>query len=128
MQVLNCTTPANYFHALRRQVHRNFRKPLIVASPKSLLRAKYATSTLAEMGEGTAFKRVYPDELAGAVAPSKVRKLLFCSGKVYYDLAKQREDLKCKDVAIVRLEQVAPFPVSGTGLFFYTQTSFSTHT
>jgi len=112
MQVVNCTTPANYFHVLRRQIHRNFRKPLIVASPKSLLRHKSAVSSLAEMGEGSQFKRVYPDELGSAVAPAKVRKVLFCSGKVYYDLAKHRDDIKCKDVAIVRLEQVAPFPVS----------------
>ena len=111
-QVLNCTTPANYFHALRRQVHRNFRKPLIVASPKSLLRHKNAVSSLVDMSEGSMFKRVIPEDAPALLAaPTKVRKLIFCTGKVYYDLLKQREDLKCKDVAIARLEQIAPFPV-----------------
>jgi len=110
-QVLNCTTPANYFHALRRQVHRNFRKPLIVASPKSLLRHKNAVSSLADMSEGSMFKRVIPEDAPALLAaPTKVRKLIFCTGKVYYDLLKQREHLKCKDVAIARLEQIAPFP------------------
>ncbi len=111
MQVVNCTTPANYFHVLRRQVHRAFRKPLIVASPKSLLRHKSAVSSFADMAEGSAFKRVIPDSLAAAAAaPKKVRKLLFCSGKVYYDLEKARADAGVTDVAIARVEQIAPFP------------------
>lgn len=111
MQVLNCTTPANYFHALRRQVHRGFRKPLVIATPKSLLRHKSAVSTLGDMAEGSAFHRFIPD--AGSpsqVPPKKVRKLLLCSGKVYYDLDKHRSDTGANDVAIARVEQIAPFP------------------
>jgi 2-oxoglutarate dehydrogenase E1 component len=115
-QVINCTTPANYFHALRRQVHRGFRKPLIVASPKSLLRHKLAVSTLDDMAEGSMFRRVLPEDApAVTAAPAKVRKLLLCTGKVYYDLLKHRDDIGCKDVAIARLEQVAPFPVRRRG-------------
>jgi 2-oxoglutarate dehydrogenase E1 component len=110
IQVVNCTTPANYFHVLRRQVHRAFRKPLVVASPKSLLRHKSAVSSLKDMGEGTAFQRVIGDAGGATASPTKVRKLLLCTGKVYYDLEKQRADLGAKDVAIVRIEQIAPFP------------------
>lgn len=110
MQVLNCTTPANYFHALRRQVHRGFRKPLIIATPKSLLRHKSAVSTLGDMSEGSAFQRFLPDAHAGLVAPKKVRKLLLCTGKVYYDLEKHRAEAGAHDVAIARVEQIAPFP------------------
>ena len=111
MQVVNCTTPANYFHVLRRQVHRAFRKPLVVAAPKSLLRHKSAVSSLKDMAEGTSFQRLIGDK-GELVAPGKVRKLLLCSGKVYYDLEKARAELgaKGKDVAIVRVEQIAPFP------------------
>ncbi len=113
-QVINCTTPANYFHALRRQVHRNFRKPLIVASPKSLLRHKQAVSSLQDMAEGSMFRRVIPEDSPAVLAkPAAVRRLLLCTGKVYYDLLKHREETKANDVAIVRIEQVAPFPVSG---------------
>ncbi len=107
--VANCTTPANYFHILRRQMKRDFRKPLIMMTPKSLLRHKRATSTLADMGKDTTFKRVYP-ESAKLAANSKVRKLVICSGKVYYDLLEAREAAKIKDVAIIRLEQIYPFP------------------
>jgi 2-oxoglutarate dehydrogenase E1 component len=110
MQVVNCSTPANYFHVLRRQVHRDFRKPLVVASPKSLLRHKSAVSSLADMAEGSKFARTYPDCHAKLVAPKKVRKLLLCSGKVYYDLAKHRDEHAAHDVAIARVEQIAPFP------------------
>ncbi len=110
MQVVNCTTPANYFHVLRRQVHRNFRKPLVVASPKSLLRHKSAVSTYADMADGSQFSRVYADADPKLAKAGKVRKVLLCSGKVYYDLAKHREETKAHDVAIVRVEQVAPFP------------------
>ena len=116
MQVLNVTTPANYFHALRRQVHRGFRKPLVIATPKSLLRHKSAVSTLGDMSEGSSFQRFIPDAGgAGLVAPKKVRKLLLCSGKVYYDLDKQRAEAAAgaggaSDVAIARVEQIAPFP------------------
>jgi len=110
MQIVNCSTPANYFHVLRRQVHRNFRKPLIVVTPKSLLRHKSAVSTLAELAGHTAFQRVLPDTSAAAAAPKKVRKLIFCTGKVYYDLEKHRADTGAHDVAIARVEQIAPFP------------------
>ena len=113
-QVVNVTTPANYFHVLRRQIHRPFRKPLIIASPKDLLRHKQAVSTREEFGPGTRFRRViretYPEELA---EPKDVRRLVFCSGRVYYDaLAYRREESKGEksDVALVRVEQISPFP------------------
>ncbi|MDX1949351.1 MAG: 2-oxoglutarate dehydrogenase E1 component [Rickettsiales bacterium] len=107
--VANCTTPANYFHILRRQVCRDFRKPLIMMSPKSLLRHKLAVSKLEEMAEGSTFKRVLP-EIDSLKADSKIRKLLICSGKVYYDLLEERRNKKIDDVAIIRLEQFYPFP------------------
>lgn len=110
-QVVNCTTPANYFHLLRRQIHRDFRKPLIVASPKSLLRDKRCTSTLEEMGPSTRFKRVYHEVDRDIVENAeKVRRLILCSGKIYYELVDERTRLGVKDVAIVRVEQIAPFP------------------
>jgi 2-oxoglutarate dehydrogenase E1 component len=109
MAVCNITTPANYFHALRRQLKRNFRKPLIIMTPKSLLRHKLAVSSLAEMSNGSTFKTVIPetDEL---VAPDQVKRVVLCSGKVYYDLVSERRERGIKDVAIVRLEQFYPFP------------------
>ena len=109
MTVCNLTTPANYFHALRRQLKRNFRKPLVLMTPKSLLRHKLAVSALSEMAEGTSFKFVLPetDEL---VAAEKVKRVVLCSGKVYYDLLAERRERGIKDVAIVRLEQFYPFP------------------
>ncbi len=109
IQVVNCTTPANYFHVLRRQIRRSFRKPLIVFSPKSLLRHKLAVSNLSEMGPGTRFHRVIaePESIA---ADDKVRRLLLCSGKVYYDLVQERENRGIKDVAIARVEQLYPWP------------------
>ena len=110
-QVVNCTTPANYYHVLRRQVHRDFRKPLILVTPKNLLREKKCTSTLEDMGESTKFKRVYeevnPDIVANA---ANVRRVVYCSGKVYFELEDEREKRGLKDVAIVRIEQLAPFP------------------
>ncbi len=112
MQVINCTTPANYFHAMRRQlVGRKFRKPLIVMTPKSLLRHKSAVSTLADMSKGTSFKRVIP-ETQKLAADDKVKRVIFCSGKVYYDLVDEREKRGIKDMAIVRVEQYYPFPES----------------
>jgi 2-oxoglutarate dehydrogenase E1 component len=110
MTVCNLTTPANYFHALRRQLKRNFRKPLVLMTPKSLLRHKLAVSTLQEMTNGSSFKFVIPetDEL---VAPELVKRVVICSGKVYYDLLAERRERGIKDVAIVRLEQLYPFPV-----------------
>lgn len=112
-QVINCTTPANIFHALRRQVHRPFRKPLIVMTPKSLLRHPLAKSTLDEVSTGTRFRRVIPEtdpEIYSGESNEDVRKIIFCSGKVYYDLLEARQHKKIKDVAIARVEQISPFP------------------
>jgi len=112
MQVVNLTTPANYFHALRRQVRRNFRKPLIVMSPKSLLRHKLCVSPLSAFGDGSRFVRVLgeTDEL---VADDQVRRVVLCSGKVYYDLLQTRRDQGINDVALVRVEQLYPWPKDG---------------
>ena len=109
MYVCNLTTPANYFHALRRQLHRNFRKPLIVFEPKSLLRHKLAVSRLADMAEGTRFLHVIP-EIDAIAPPDKVRRVALCSGKVYYDLLAERRAKEIDDVALVRVEQLYPFP------------------
>ncbi len=107
MQVVNCTTPANYFHVLRRQLHRKYRKPLIVMTPKALLRYKFAVSTLPEFESGTYFQEVILDSLKPS---SDFHRVIMCSGKVYYDLLKKREEEKIKDIAIIRLEQIYPFP------------------
>ena len=114
MWVCNLTTPANYFHALRRQLHRNFRKPLIVFTPKSLLRHKLAVSSLRDLSEGSGFQFVIPeiDDIAPA---EQVRRVIICSGKVYYDLLQERRAKDVKDVAIVRLEQIHPFPENTLG-------------
>jgi 2-oxoglutarate dehydrogenase E1 component len=114
MWVCNLTTPANYFHALRRQLHRNFRKPLIVFTPKSLLRHKLAVSPVADLAEGSRFRFVIPeiDEIA---PPEKARRVVLCSGKVYYDLLTERRAHQENDVAIVRLEQLYPFPETTLG-------------
>jgi len=109
MQVVNCTTPANYFHVLRRQLLRKFRKPLIVMTPKSLLRHKLAVSTLADMGKGNSFQRVIP-ETEKLQKDDKIRRVILTSGKVYYDLLEARRERKIDDVAIVRTEQYYPFP------------------
>jgi 2-oxoglutarate dehydrogenase E1 component len=110
-QVVNCTTPANYYHVLRRQVHRDFRKPLILVTPKNLLRDKRSTSLLADMGEGTRFNRVYRETDPSILNnPNGVKRLVFCSGKIYYELVEEREKRNIKNVAIVRIEQLAPFP------------------
>jgi len=108
IQVCNPTTPANYFHALRRQVRRSFRKPLVVMTPKSLLRHKLAVSQLAEMGEGSCFRPVI-DEVE-AMSPEGVRRVVLSSGKIYYDLLSERRARELDDVALVRLEQFYPFP------------------
>ncbi|GKZ01039.1 hypothetical protein MPSEU_001055300 [Mayamaea pseudoterrestris] len=110
-QIVNITTPANFFHCLRRQLHRDFRKPLIVASPKNLLRNKRCVSSLEEMGPGTMFRRVY-DETDPEIVdnPDQVQTLVFCTGQIYYELLGERESQERKDVALVRLEQIAPFP------------------
>src|SRR5690606_38956388 len=118
MQVVNCTTPANYFHVLRRQLLREFRKPLVVMTPKSLLRHKKAVSSLADMAEGSSFHRVLLDDAErGAntqvklVGDDKIRRVVLCSGKVYYDLLDAREQRGIDDVYILRLEQFYPWPV-----------------
>lgn len=104
MQVMNLTTPAQYFHALRRQVKRPWRKPLVIMSPKSLLRHPKAVSGLEDLSQG-AFRRILFDH---TVDPKNVKRILMCSGKVYYDLAQAREEQKRDDVAILRLEQLYP--------------------
>jgi 2-oxoglutarate dehydrogenase E1 component len=117
MQVANCTTPANYFHILRRQMRRNFRKPLIIVTPKSLLRHKKAVSTLAEMGPGSSFHRVLwddaeakPGSTVKLASDDKIRRVVISSGKVYYDLLEAREERKINDVYLLRIEQLYPFP------------------
>ena len=114
MWVCNLTTPANYFHALRRQLHRNFRKPLILFTPKSLLRHKLAVSPLRDMVEGTHFLFVIP-ELDDIGPAEQVRRVVLCTGKVYYDLLQERRAKDLKDIAIVRLEQIYPFPENNLG-------------
>jgi 2-oxoglutarate dehydrogenase E1 component len=108
MQVANCTTPAQYFHLLRRQMHRKFRSPLVLFTPKSLLRAPQATSSVHDFSDGR-FEPVLRDPHVDV--PEGVRRLILCSGKVYYDLEKHAEqhDLRGR-VAIVRLEQLYPWP------------------
>jgi 2-oxoglutarate dehydrogenase E1 component len=108
IQVCNLTTAANYFHALRRQIRRNFRKPLVVFTPKSLLRAKEVASRLDEMTPGTSFHRVIGE--TGAIAAEAVRRVVLCSGKVYFDLAKERAQRGADRVALIRIEQLYPFP------------------
>jgi 2-oxoglutarate dehydrogenase E1 component len=118
MQVMNCTTPANYFHALRRQMHRDFRKPLIMMTPKSLLRNKYCVSNLEDFSKSNSFHRILWDH---AIDPqskgfiklkesSKIKKVILCSGKVYFDLLEAREKLEKDDVVLFRIEQLYPFP------------------
>ena len=109
--VVNCSTPANYSHVLIRQLHRDFRKPLILVTPKNLLREKKCTSTLADMGEHTKFKRVYREtDPQIANSPDKVRRIIYCPGQIYYELVDEREKRGIKDIAIIRIEQLAPFP------------------
>uniref|UniRef100_A0A069DY23 2-oxoglutarate dehydrogenase complex component E1 n=1 Tax=Panstrongylus megistus TaxID=65343 RepID=A0A069DY23_9HEMI len=109
--VANCSTPANLFHILRRQIALPFRKPLILMTPKSLLRHPEAKSSFDEMTETTNFLRVIPDSGPASGNPNSVKKLLFCSGKVYYDLNKARKEKKLESsVAISRIEQISPFP------------------
>ncbi|HEV2896377.1 MAG TPA: 2-oxoglutarate dehydrogenase E1 component [Pseudaminobacter sp.] len=117
MQVAYCTTPANYFHILRRQLKRDFRKPLILMTPKSLLRHKRAVSTLAEMSGESAFHRLLwddaqllPDQPIKLVKDSKIRRVVLCSGKVYYDLYEEREKRGINDIYLLRVEQLYPFP------------------
>ena len=115
-QVANCSTPANYFHILRRQLHRKFRKPLILMTPKSLLRHKRVTSTLAEFETDTYFQRILPDDAQTGASALKLRpdheikRVVMCSGKVYYDLLEARDAAGLDDVYLMRVEQLYPFP------------------
>jgi len=118
MQVANCTTPANYFHILRRQLKREFRKPLILMTPKSLLRHKRAVSRLDELVTDTTFHRLLwddaqllPNEKIKLVADDKIRRVILCSGKVYYDLYEEREKRGIDDIYLLRVEQLYPFPM-----------------
>ena len=116
-QVANCTTPANYFHILRRQIHRKFRKPLILMTPKSLLRHKRAVSRLEEFGPGSSFHRILRDDAENdpegnvkLASDKKIRRLILCSGKVYFDLLEERNKRGINDIYLLRLEQLYPFP------------------
>ncbi|KAB0264692.1 2-oxoglutarate dehydrogenase E1 component [Microvirga brassicacearum] len=116
MQVAYCTTPSNYFHIMRRQLKREFRKPLILMTPKSLLRHKRCVSSLDDIAEGTSFHRVLKDDAQkGAegiklVKDDKIRRVVICTGKVYYDLCEEREKRGIDDVYLMRVEQLYPFP------------------
>jgi len=118
IQVINCTTPANYFHALRRQIHRDFRKPLIIMTPKSLLRNKRCTSNIEDFTKKNTFHRVLNDHadfkeygLIKLKKDEKIKKVIICSGKIYFDLLEAREKMKNNEIFIIRLEQLYPFPV-----------------
>lgn len=115
MQVANVTTPANYFHILRRQLHRNYRKPLVLMTPKSLLRHRECVSALEDMSPGSTFRRVFWDmddaRLDGHLKEAgKIRRVVICSGKVFYDLRKARNEAGLDDVYIMRMEQLYPYP------------------
>ena len=110
-QVANCTTPANYFHVLRRQMCRDFRKPLILMTPKSLLRHKLCVSKLEDFTSGSSFHRVlWDDDKQGLAQPNDIKRVVLCSGKVYYDLLEARRNRKIDNVMLMRLEQLYPFP------------------
>jgi len=109
--ICNVTTPANYFHVLRRQVLREFRKPLVIMSPKSLLRHRLVKSDIEDFLPGNRFQRYIAETGEGLVADEKIRKLVICSGKVYFDLLAAREAKGLDDVAIARVEQISPFPM-----------------
>jgi 2-oxoglutarate dehydrogenase E1 component len=116
-QVANCTTPANYFHVLRRQLHRKFRKPLVIMTPKSLLRHKRVTSDLTDMGPHSSFHRLLwddaqsrPNEKIKLKPDEQIRRVVLCTGKVYYDLYEAREAAGIDDVYLLRIEQLYPFP------------------
>ena len=117
IQLVNCTTPSNYFHVLRRQMHRDFRKPLIIMTPKSLLRHKKCVSSLADFTTKNTFHRILEDdaylknsELVDLKIDSKIKKVVMCSGKIYYDLIEARERKKNDCVVFIRIEQLYPFP------------------
>lgn len=117
MQVANCTTPANYFHILRRQLRREFRKPLVLMTPKSLLRHKRVVSTIEEFGPESSFHRVlwddaqtHPEQKVKLAPDDQIRRVILCSGKVYYDLYEAREESGINDIYLMRVEQLYPFP------------------
>ena len=117
IQVVNCTTPSNYFHVLRRQMHREFRKPLIIMTPKSLLRHKRCISSLNEFTTKHSFHRILEDDaylkntkLISLKENNKIKKVVMCSGKIYYDLLEEREKSDNKEVVFIRIEQLYPFP------------------
>jgi len=117
IQVVNCTTPANYFHALRRQMHRDFRKPLIVMTPKSLLRNKRCTSIISDFLKKNSFHRILEDhayledsQTIELKKDSKIEKVIMCSGKIYFDLLEAREKVKNDRIVFIRIEQLYPFP------------------
>ncbi len=109
MQIVNCTSPANYFHVLRRQLHRNFRKPLIIFTPKSTLRHKSNVSNIEDYINGSTFHRILTDKLS-AKEKRKNKRLIICSGKIYFELADHIAKNKIKNLSIIRLEQIYPFP------------------
>ena len=119
IQVVNCTTPSNYFHVLRRQMHREFRKPLVIMTPKSLLRHKRCTSNINEFSKKSTFHRVLEDDAYSQIGnllqlkkrDDKIKKVVMCSGKIYYDLIEFREKFKNDRVTFIRIEQLYPFPV-----------------
>jgi 2-oxoglutarate dehydrogenase E1 component len=118
IQVMNCTTPANYFHALRRQIHRAFRKPLILMTPKSLLRHKRCVSTMKDFTKKNSFHRVLEDDayhtesnLLTLARDKKISKVVICSGKIYFDLIESREKTRNNKVVFIRIEQIYPFPL-----------------
>jgi len=118
LQIVNCTTPANYFHALRRQMHREFRKPLVIMTPKSLLRNKRCVSNIEDFGKNNTFHRILPDQaeiesygLIKLRKDKKIKKVVLCSGKIYFDLIEAREKLKNDEVYFLRIEQLYPFPL-----------------
>jgi len=107
MQIVNCTTPANLFHVLRRQLTYDFRIPLVIFTPKSLLRHPRCVSGIEDLSGDTRFKEVIDDD---NVDVDDVKRVVFCSGKIYYDLLARKEELDARDVALVRIEQLHPFP------------------
>ena len=118
LQIVNCTTPANYFHVLRRQIHRDFRKPLIIMTPKSLLRNKLCISNLEDFSKNKSFHRVLKDhsyfdndKFICLKKDSDIKKVIICSGKIYFDLLKARETIRRNDIVLIRVEQLYPFPV-----------------
>ena len=124
LQVVNCTTPANYFHLLRRQIHRTFRKPLIVFSPKSLLRHKKCVSEIEDFLPENSFHRILPDHadfpeynLIKLAKDEEIKRVVLCSGKVYFDISEKREIIRNPKVQLLRIEQLYPFPVKKLASF-----------